>query len=210
MILFDTMRNELSRCNFILSLFISGTYTRLLSYRSFQTDSQRFLSLGKVSLDRFDTFFKETEFLDRYQDPEESSPPILASEDSEDDFIGIRNASFAWKLNTLESASSTPSSQFKLTVPGKLEFVKGKINLIVGPTGSGKTSLLMALLGEMHFAPTHPDSGFSLPRSGGVSFAVQETWVQNETVKQNILFNSPYDEARYEKGEHLPLCRWFY
>jgi hypothetical protein len=60
--------------------------------------------------------------------------------------------------------------------------------------------MLMALLGEMHFIPTHPDSWFNLPREGGVAYAAQESWVQNETIKNNILFGSAYDEERYQKG----------
>lgn len=55
--------------------------------------------------------------------------------------------------------------------------------MIIGPTGCGKTSLLMALLGEMHFAPSAPDSWFALPREGGVAYAAQEAWVQNETIR---------------------------
>lgn len=35
-----------------------------------------------------------------------------------------------------------------LHVEEELVFKRGKINMIIGPTGSGKTSLLMALLGE--------------------------------------------------------------
>ena len=54
--------------------------------------------------------------------------------------------------------------------------------------------------GEMHFTPSGPDSSFNLPRAGGVAFAVQESWVQNETIRENILFHSPYDEERYKKG----------
>jgi ABC-type transport system involved in cytochrome bd biosynthesis fused ATPase/permease subunit len=78
-------------------------------------------------------------------------------------------------------------------------FRKGKINLIVGPTGCGKTSLLMALLGELHYIPAGPDSWCNLPRAGGVAYAAQESWVQNETIRNNILFGSPYNEQRYKK-----------
>lgn len=55
-------------------------------------------------------------------------------------------------------------------------------------------------IGEMHFVPTRSSSTFNLPRAGGVSFCVQESWVQNETIRENILFNTPYDEERYKKG----------
>jgi len=68
----------------------------------------------------------------------------------------------------------------------------------------------MALLGEMHFVPSHIDSAFNLPRQNGVALAVQETWVQNETIRNNILFHSEYDEARYKKGEcQTSPCRAF-
>lgn len=81
-------------------------------------------------------------------------------------------------------------------------FERRKINLIVGPTGCGKTSLLMALLGEMHYVPSGPDSWFNLPRENGVAYATQESWVQNETIRENILFGSELDEARYRKVIH--------
>jgi len=57
------------------------------------------------------------------------------------------------------------------------------------------------IAGEMHFISSSMDSWFNLPRSGGVAYAAQESWVQNETIRQNILFESPYDEDRYRKGK---------
>lgn len=59
----------------------------------------------------------------------------------------------------------------------------------------------MALLGEMHFIPSGVDSWYNLPRHSGVAYAAQESWVQNESVRENILFGAPYDEERYQKGE---------
>jgi ABC-type multidrug transport system fused ATPase/permease subunit len=51
----------------------------------------------------------------------------------------------------------------------------------------------------MHFIPSGPDSWFNLPRDGGVAYAAQESWVQNETIKENILFGAEFDEARYKQ-----------
>ena len=52
----------------------------------------------------------------------------------------------------------------------------------------------------MHFIPSTADGWFNLPRNGGVAYAAQESWVQNETICDNILFGSAYDEVRYQKG----------
>lgn len=96
--------------------------------------------------------------------------------------IGFRDAVFSWS-NTTDGTLTPSRRQFSLRIDDELIFKRGKINLVVGPTGSGKTSLLMALLGEMHFIPSGPHSCFNLPRDNGVAYAAQESWVQNETIK---------------------------
>ncbi|PCH35072.1 nucleoside triphosphate hydrolase protein, partial [Wolfiporia cocos MD-104 SS10] len=53
--------------------------------------------------------------------------------------------------------------------------------------------------GEMHYLPARPDSFYYLPRENGVAYAAQESWVQNETIKDNILLGAPYDAQRYNK-----------
>ncbi len=72
-------------------------------------------------------------------------------------------------------------------------------------SGSGKTSLLMALLGEMHFLPALPTSWFALPREKGVAYAAQESWVQNDTIRGNIIFGAEYDENRYKAGAAISM-----
>ncbi|KAF8608398.1 hypothetical protein BDV93DRAFT_519443 [Ceratobasidium sp. AG-I] len=152
---------------------------------------------AKVSLDRISNFLTETELLDVYSEKKgsptvESSPPAPSA-------IGFRNATFTWTRQI--PGTPTPSQRnFRLHIDEELVFHRGKINMIVGPTGCGKTSLLMALLGEMHFAPSSPDSWFGLPREGGVAYAAQEAWVQNETIRDNIVFGSEYEEERYKKA----------
>jgi ABC-type nitrate/sulfonate/bicarbonate transport system ATPase subunit len=76
------------------------------------------------------------------------------------DVIGIREAVFSWTNE--KDGSLTPSRQpFNLHIDNELIFKPGCINLIIGPTGSGKTSLLMALLG-MFIYYLHMD--LSVPR----------------------------------------------
>ncbi|KDR82057.1 hypothetical protein GALMADRAFT_240518 [Galerina marginata CBS 339.88] len=156
---------------------------------------------GSVSLQRISDFLNETELLDEFADGPEEVNDILLDFDNNRDKIGFRGATFSWSNE--EGASSgamTPSKRrFKLHVTDELIFKQGCVNLIVGSTGSGKTSLLMALLGEMHFIPSGPGAWFNLPRAGGVAYAAQESWVMNATIKENIIFNEPFDEERYNK-----------
>ncbi|KAI0076652.1 P-loop containing nucleoside triphosphate hydrolase protein [Panus rudis PR-1116 ss-1] len=152
----------------------------------------------KVALDRLTDFLYETELLDQYTE-QRSSIQASAAPTVDPSAIGIRQASFTWTADST-SQNITPGSgrrNFVLRVEDEVFFKRGCINLIVGQTGSGKTSLLMALLGEMHYIPSGPDSIVSLPRENGVAYHAQESWVLNATIKDNILFRSPFDEARY-------------
>ncbi|PBK77153.1 hypothetical protein ARMSODRAFT_949046 [Armillaria solidipes] len=154
---------------------------------------------GKVSLDRMTDFLRNTELLDSFTEKENVIDLLATDSDGvESSQIGFRNASFVWS-NDVDGSLTPSKRKFVLKIDDDLIFQRGRINLVVGPTGSGKTSLLMALLGEMHFIPASPDAWFNLPRDGGVAYAAQESWVQNETIKANILFGSPYDEERYKK-----------
>ncbi|KAF9475019.1 multidrug resistance-associated ABC transporter [Pholiota conissans] len=154
---------------------------------------------GKVSLDRVHDFLRNAELLDTFAETGERLPSVPESVLKDPQAIGFNNAEFSWSLESNDGSLAPSSRKFRLRINGELIFKRNCINLIVGPTGSGKTSLLMALLGEMHFIRTTADSWFNLPRDEGVAYAAQESWVQNETIRENILFGNPYDEVRYRK-----------
>lgn len=78
----------------------------------------------------------------------------------------------------------------------------GELLSIIGSTGSGKSSLLSALLGEM--LPT----GRALPGDpvlvrGSVAYVNQQAWIFNATIRENILFGKPYDPRRYAEAVSL-------
>lgn len=133
--------------------------------------------------------------MDEYADAEKGSERVMLTDASHFDrgVIGFQNASFTWSNEDVNDGALTPSRRkFTLRVDDELLFKRGSFNLIIGPTGSGKTSLLMALLGEMHFIPMTPDAWYHLPRLGGVSYAAQESWVQNETIRVSLAYSLVY------------------
>ncbi|KAJ2783043.1 hypothetical protein GGI15_002728 [Coemansia interrupta] len=103
-----------------------------------------------------------------------------------------------------------------------LLFPPGALSIVVGPTGSGKSSLLAALIGEMTLTagrivlPTSDalsaDARLAevarLSRQGlmmaDVAYVAQEAWLRNATIRENILFGAPYSQQRYE--EVLRVC----
>ncbi|CAM9993758.1 unnamed protein product, partial [Laminaria digitata] len=74
----------------------------------------------------------------------------------------------------------------------------GKLVAVVGQVGSGKSSLVSALLGEM----TKVEGKVSI--DGSVAYVAQTAWIINASLKDNILMGRPLDEERYQKV--LQVC----
>ena len=62
---------------------------------------------------------------------------------------------------------------------------------VIGKVGCGKSSMISAILGEMN-----KQSGIYYI-NGNVSYAAQQAWIQNATLKDNILFGNEYNESKY-------------
>lgn len=155
---------------------------------------------SKVSVDRVEEFLSE--------DETQKYSQLIQDEKDElgEPKIGFENATFTW--GGKESQLNNESAAFQL-IDVDLKFHVGKLNVIAGPTGSGKTSLLMALLGEMNLlrGSVHLPGEYSRevlkpdPETGlteSVAYCAQQAWLVNDTIKQNILFASPWDNSRYQ------------
>ncbi|VAH51981.1 unnamed protein product [Triticum turgidum subsp. durum] len=111
------------------------------------------------------------------------NPPI----DPELPAISIKNGNFSWELQ----AERPTLSNVNLDVP------VGSLVAIVGSTGEGKTSLISAMLGEI--APVS-GSDTSVVIRGSVAYVPQVSWIFNATVRDNILFGSPFQSSRYGRA----------
>jgi ABC-type multidrug transport system fused ATPase/permease subunit len=70
-------------------------------------------------------------------------------------------------------------------------FLPNELNIVVGPAGCGKSTLLLGLLGEVDFE----SGGISGPKD--VAYVPQNVWLMNDTVRNNIVFFSAFDQVRY-------------
>jgi len=95
-----------------------------------------------------------------------------------------------------------------------LSFPSNSLSIISGPTGSGKSLLLAAILGEVDVLGGYITVPPSLPAKqrfddkatavdwiipSAIAFVSQTPWIENATIKENIIFGLPFDENRYNK-----------
>ena len=108
-------------------------------------------------------------------------------EDSKSNPIELRDASFSWN----DSAGLSLNECSLQNVTWKVS--EGSLVAVVGTVGSGKSSLLSALLGDMIRVRGEANI------KGKIAYVPQQAWMQNATLKNNILFGRTYQRELYEK-----------
>ncbi|PVD32870.1 hypothetical protein C0Q70_08317 [Pomacea canaliculata] len=99
--------------------------------------------------------------------------------------VNVSNGSFSWSLDNKEAVLK----EINLKIP------MGKLTMIVGQVGSGKSSLLSALLGEMITL----SGAVEWSSDVRVAYVSQTPWLLNATLRDNILFGSSYVWRKYKK-----------
>ncbi|AOA64841.1 ATP-binding cassette (ABC) transporter [Komagataella phaffii CBS 7435] len=140
---------------------------------------------GYLGLKRLTEFLGAEEFYE--DDLDDSSYNRSSSEKDmllEDVALKVEKGNFSWPSFELDQEDSVGLKDINLEVK------KGEFLVITGLIGTGKSSLLAALSGQMK------------RKSGSVShqgslLLCGEPWIQNTTIRENIVFGQPFDETKY-------------
>ncbi|PON71681.1 ATP-binding cassette containing protein [Parasponia andersonii] len=130
---------------------------------------------ANISLQRLEELFLAEE---RVLQPNPPLQPGLPA-------ISIKDGNFSWD----RKADKPTLSNINLDIP------VGSLVAIVGGTGEGKTSLISVMLGEIPHV-----SNASVVIRGSLAYVPQISWIFNATVRENILFGSAFEPARYWKA----------
>jgi ABC-type multidrug transport system fused ATPase/permease subunit len=125
---------------------------------------------ARVAMNRIESFMNEPD------------KPENAAVDSANQ-LELKDASFSWP-----GLPHTVLQNVSITFPQGL-------TMIVGRVGAGKTALLQGLLGELDLVRGH----LIKPAATPIAYCLQTPWLESMTIRDNILFNSPYDDARYRQ-----------
>ncbi|KAH8195528.1 hypothetical protein TruAng_010313 [Truncatella angustata] len=113
----------------------------------------------------------------------QSLPPVMEVSGSghSGDAIAVEKQNFAW-------AKDKPAFLKDIDLRVK----KGAFTMVVGAVGSGKTMLLESILGETLSGP-----GSTVQRAPSVAYCAQQPWLENGTIRSNIIGVSQYDQRWY-------------
>ncbi|KAJ5933474.1 P-loop containing nucleoside triphosphate hydrolase protein [Penicillium verhagenii] len=183
--------------------YLNGGLTASVTFTATSIMGSIAMSLGVLPdllSNVLDTFIS-TRRLDEYFSTPEKMPILTPS-----DNISFHNATVTWP-----GALTSQKSPWVLRGLD-LEFTQGKLSLISGRTGSGKSLLLAAILGECDIitgqvmAPPQPDpesvwrtyvANEEWLQDSATAYVAQMPWIEAATIKQNILFGLPFREERY-------------
>ena len=116
-----------------------------------------------------------------YMNSEELSSDTVGKDTNVPEPVKAQNASFTWDStrDTLQDINMSVQA--------------GSLVAVVGSVGSGKSSLLSALLGEM------TRTSGSVNVHGTTAYVPQQAWIQNSTLEGNITFGKRYNRALYDR-----------
>ncbi|XP_073845798.1 probable multidrug resistance-associated protein lethal(2)03659 isoform X2 [Musca autumnalis] len=165
------------------------------------------LAESLVSMKRIEKFLlcEETQVVDKCLNYNNCNGSKPLHDDNGNDVLVEQNAEKQPLVvnlthDTLSEAGIRISNVKSKWDPSMPEYTLDNVNLhvrpgtlvaIIGPVGSGKSSLIQCILGELKM-----EAG-KVQVNGSFSYASQEPWLFTGTIRQNILFGQPMDKSRY-------------
>ncbi|XP_055852928.1 multidrug resistance-associated protein 1 isoform X4 [Episyrphus balteatus] len=177
---------------FLVSLVTFATYV-LIDEKNVLDPSTAFVSLSLFNILRFPlamlpmliTNLVQTQVsvkrINKFLNSEELDPDCVGHDKTFPHPMLIQNGTFSW------------GDENAILKNINMEVKKNTLVAIVGTVGSGKSSVISAFLGEMDKLNGRVNT------VGSVAYVPQQAWIQNATLRDNILFGKEYDRKRYQK-----------
>ncbi|GJZ77873.1 ABC transporter C family member 8-like protein isoform X2, partial [Tanacetum coccineum] len=131
----------------------------------------------KVSFGRITSFLVDDELKDNRMTTKQET-------EKSGNNIRIQDGNFAWD----------PESTTLTLRNVNLEVKRGQKVAVCGSVGSGKSSMLYAILGEISRTSGTVDV------FGSIGYVSQRSWIQSGTLQDNILYGKPMNRIMYEKA----------
>ncbi|MCO5549813.1 hypothetical protein L7F22_003287 [Adiantum nelumboides] len=148
------------------------------------------LADARAAVDRLSVFMQAD-----LRSPYDVSGPQITPKDEmtkEGDMVSIENTTFLHHDDEDEEEKESIGKRSTRLFIDSFHVKAGQLACIVGPVGSGKSSLLRALIGDMQL------TGEGAKIAGKVSYCPQLAWLLSSSVRENIVFGRKFNKKRYE------------
>lgn len=197
----------LSATSLAVYALLKGTLTPSVAFTAIGVFANLEVTLSvipELTTDLIDAYIS-IERIERYL-----NSPEIAVNTNDAPNISFENASIAWPSDEEKEADDQRYVLRNLNI----SFPEKELSVVSGKTGTGKSLLLAAVLGEVDVlsgkinVPRPPltrerhdhlatKDNWILPSS--IAFVAQIPWIENASIKDNILFGLPFDVERYNK-----------
>nr|XP_034174731.1 multidrug resistance-associated protein 1 isoform X3 [Osmia lignaria] len=180
---------------FLVSLVSFATYV-LIDENNHLDSSIAFVSLTLFNILRFPLSilpmmignmiqaYVSVKRINKFMNAEELDPDNVQHDPSEPYALLIENGTFAWDPENIEKPTLRNIN---------LQVEQGQLIAVVGTVGSGKSSLISALLGEMEKISGRVNT------KGSIAYVSQQAWIQNASLQNNVLFGKPLNKNLYDR-----------
>ena len=128
------------------------------------------------------------------QSPEKGVPPAKEQKDTRKNMTALPAPKKSVDINGGADSASTLTAQEPFRLHDMdLTFGRNELVAVIGGVGSGKSSLLAALAGDMRRTSGNVTMGATR------AFCPQYAWIQNASVRENVLFGKDYDRKWYDE-----------
>ena len=197
----------LSATSLAVYALLNGTLTPSVAFTAIGVFGSLEVTLSvipELTTDLIDAYIS-VERIERYL-----NSPEIAVNTNDAPNISFENASIAWPSDEEKEAGDERYVLRNVNI----SFPEKELSVVSGKTGTGKSLMLAAILGEVDVlsgkinVPRPPvtrerrdhlatKDNWIIPSS--VAFVAQIPWIENASIKDNILFGLPFDEERYAK-----------
>ncbi|XP_076389766.1 multidrug-Resistance like Protein 1 isoform X2 [Megachile rotundata] len=180
---------------FLVSLVSFATYV-LIDENNRLDSSVAFVSLSLFNILRFPLSvlpmmigniiqaYVSVKRINKFMNAEELDPNNIQHDPSEPYALLIENGTFAWDMENIDKPTLRNIN---------LQVEQGQLIAVVGTVGSGKSSLISALLGEMEKISGRVNT------KGSIAYVSQQAWIQNASLQNNVLFGKPLHKNIYDR-----------
>ncbi|XP_071131058.1 multidrug resistance-associated protein 1-like [Mytilus edulis] len=134
------------------------------------------------TINNFNTAYISYQRIEKFLNNEEIDDDFITRSEKTKYGITLDNGNFKW-----DKTAETILKDINLKIP------EGSLIAVVGSVGSGKSSFLTSLLGEMETDTAN------INVKGSVAYVAQQAWIMNATLQDNVLFGDQLKQKEYEQ-----------